>query len=252
VDHDAIRSLLTRLARAHPSGGTVIERAAVLAEGADFDAVMAWIVARTAENPRRPCRRHRDQACTARVFTTAGARNRGPRRASCSRPARCAERTPNASARAVRAEHVRGAGPQSAPGNARRARSRRGDDPVAVSSRGCASAASARPAGARASGESGPSRAAGLARGSGRGTWTSAPHPGPRLRLVQERVHRGRNPSEPSKGVTETGARRPRSGRFSAGDPTLNPRLGPAGIDHGLKLDAPPRDHASAAFGLQG
>ena len=46
MDEDAIRSLLTRLARAHPSGGTVVERAAVVAEGADFDAVMAWIVAR--------------------------------------------------------------------------------------------------------------------------------------------------------------------------------------------------------------
>jgi hypothetical protein len=45
VDDDAIRSLLTRLARAHPSGGTVVERAAILAEGADFDAVMTWIVA---------------------------------------------------------------------------------------------------------------------------------------------------------------------------------------------------------------
>jgi hypothetical protein len=49
VDDDAIRSLVTRLARAHPSGGTVIERAAILAEGADFDAVMAWIVAHGGE-----------------------------------------------------------------------------------------------------------------------------------------------------------------------------------------------------------
>ena len=45
VDDDAIRSVVTRLARAHPSGGTVIERAAIVAEGADFDAVMDWIVA---------------------------------------------------------------------------------------------------------------------------------------------------------------------------------------------------------------
>jgi hypothetical protein len=46
VEDDVIRSLVTRLARPHPSGGTVIERAALLAEGADFDAVMAWIMAR--------------------------------------------------------------------------------------------------------------------------------------------------------------------------------------------------------------
>ena len=45
MDDDTIRFLLKRLARPHPSGGTVIERAAILAEGADFDAVMAWIVA---------------------------------------------------------------------------------------------------------------------------------------------------------------------------------------------------------------
>jgi hypothetical protein len=45
VDDDAIRSLLTRVARAHPSGGTVIERAAVVAAGADSEAVMTWILA---------------------------------------------------------------------------------------------------------------------------------------------------------------------------------------------------------------
>ena len=49
MDDDAIRALVTRLSRAHPSGGTVIERAAVLAEGADFDSVMIWIVAHGGE-----------------------------------------------------------------------------------------------------------------------------------------------------------------------------------------------------------
>src|SRR5688500_9751773 len=44
MDYDAIQSLVTRLARAHPSGGSVIERAAILAEGADSDAVITWIV----------------------------------------------------------------------------------------------------------------------------------------------------------------------------------------------------------------
>jgi hypothetical protein len=43
VDEDAIRALLMRLARPHPSGGKVIERAAILAEGADFPEVMEWI-----------------------------------------------------------------------------------------------------------------------------------------------------------------------------------------------------------------
>lgn len=42
---DEIRTLVMRLSRPHRSGGRVIERAAVLAEGADFDAVMVWIEA---------------------------------------------------------------------------------------------------------------------------------------------------------------------------------------------------------------
>jgi hypothetical protein len=45
VDDEAIRSVVTRLARSHASGGEVIERAAILAEGGDFPAVMAWITA---------------------------------------------------------------------------------------------------------------------------------------------------------------------------------------------------------------
>jgi hypothetical protein len=45
VDDDAILALVTRLARPDASGGGVIERAAILAEGADFPAVMAWITA---------------------------------------------------------------------------------------------------------------------------------------------------------------------------------------------------------------
>ena len=46
---DAIRTLVTRLARPHAAGGVVIERAGILAEGADFAAVMAWIVAHGGE-----------------------------------------------------------------------------------------------------------------------------------------------------------------------------------------------------------
>jgi hypothetical protein len=44
-DDDAIRDLVARLARPHPSGGRVIERATLLASGADFRAVMRWIEA---------------------------------------------------------------------------------------------------------------------------------------------------------------------------------------------------------------
>ncbi len=45
MDDVTILALVTRLARPHASGGQVIERAALLAEGADFPAVMAWITA---------------------------------------------------------------------------------------------------------------------------------------------------------------------------------------------------------------
>jgi enterochelin esterase-like enzyme len=45
VDDDAISTLVKRLSRPHSSGGIVIERAAILAAGADFPAVMDWIIA---------------------------------------------------------------------------------------------------------------------------------------------------------------------------------------------------------------
>jgi hypothetical protein len=40
-----IATLVTRLSRPHPSGGTVIERAAIVAAGADYPAIMDWITA---------------------------------------------------------------------------------------------------------------------------------------------------------------------------------------------------------------
>jgi hypothetical protein len=41
---EEIRVLLSRLARRHPSGGSVIERVAIVAEGADSAEVVAWIL----------------------------------------------------------------------------------------------------------------------------------------------------------------------------------------------------------------
>ncbi|MEA2349430.1 MAG: hypothetical protein QOG41_154 [Thermoleophilaceae bacterium] len=49
ADDEAIRALVTRLARPNRSGGKVIERAAILAEGADFRSVIGWIVAHGGE-----------------------------------------------------------------------------------------------------------------------------------------------------------------------------------------------------------
>ncbi len=45
IDDDAIRDLVRRLGRQDPSGGKVIERAAILAAGADSGAVLSWILA---------------------------------------------------------------------------------------------------------------------------------------------------------------------------------------------------------------
>jgi hypothetical protein len=42
---DAIRAVVTRLSRPGPAGGAVVERAAILAEGADSEAIITWILA---------------------------------------------------------------------------------------------------------------------------------------------------------------------------------------------------------------
>jgi len=58
-DH-TMRALVARLSRPHASGGAVIERAAIVAEGADAAAIVAWIVAHAGEPeaavPRGPAR----------------------------------------------------------------------------------------------------------------------------------------------------------------------------------------------------
>jgi hypothetical protein len=45
MDDQEIRTLLSRLARPHASGGQAVERAAILAEGAEFPAILGWITA---------------------------------------------------------------------------------------------------------------------------------------------------------------------------------------------------------------
>ena len=45
VDDDTVRAVVSRLSRPDRSGGTVIERAAILAEGADATRIVAWVVA---------------------------------------------------------------------------------------------------------------------------------------------------------------------------------------------------------------
>ena len=43
MDDPAIRALVARLSRPHPSGGVVIERSSILAEGDGSADVLAWI-----------------------------------------------------------------------------------------------------------------------------------------------------------------------------------------------------------------
>jgi hypothetical protein len=50
---DAIRAIVVRLSRPHPRGD-VIERAAILAEGASSTAIMDWIVAHAGEPEAAP------------------------------------------------------------------------------------------------------------------------------------------------------------------------------------------------------
>ena len=80
VDNDAIRSMVTRLGRAHPSGGTVIERAAILAEGADFGAVMNWIVAHGGEPEAEVRKVSRSGLHGSRAHDTTGTEPRTPSR----------------------------------------------------------------------------------------------------------------------------------------------------------------------------
>jgi hypothetical protein len=44
MDDESIRTVVRRLARPHASGGEVIERSVILAEGSDSPAIIAWIL----------------------------------------------------------------------------------------------------------------------------------------------------------------------------------------------------------------
>jgi hypothetical protein len=79
-DDDAIRATVARLARRHPSGGTVIERAAILAEGRDGTAVVAWIIAHDGEPEAAKQTVASRGLHSARLGDTSGAEDRPPLR----------------------------------------------------------------------------------------------------------------------------------------------------------------------------
>ncbi len=53
-DDAAIRALVKRLARPNATGGAVVERAALMAEGTSLDSVIAWIEAHDGRPELRP------------------------------------------------------------------------------------------------------------------------------------------------------------------------------------------------------
>lgn len=83
---DEIRAAVVRLARPHPQGD-VIERAAILAEGAASEAIVEWIVAHAGEPetaaataaPRGLHSARTAQPATLRYVLPSGALTRGPR-----------------------------------------------------------------------------------------------------------------------------------------------------------------------------
>src|SRR4051794_19852594 len=79
AEDEAIRALVGRLARRQPSGALVIERAAILAEGADCAAVVAWIRAHAGQ-PEAALSTSNGGLHGSRLSHHAGAANRPPAR----------------------------------------------------------------------------------------------------------------------------------------------------------------------------
>jgi hypothetical protein len=80
MEESEIRALLTRLGRPNANGGTVIERAALLAEGADFDATVAWILAHGGEPEIRAAAAPRGGLYGSRSESSSAAASQKPRR----------------------------------------------------------------------------------------------------------------------------------------------------------------------------
>ena len=77
---DAIRAVVTRLSRPHASGGDVIERAAIVAEGADAAAIVAWILANAGRPEETAARAPARGLHAARLSSGSGTSSDTPRR----------------------------------------------------------------------------------------------------------------------------------------------------------------------------
>ncbi len=67
TEDDAIRTVVSRLSRPHPSGGQVIERAAILAEGACSSDVLKWVVEHGGEPEELPAAKAERGLHSARI-----------------------------------------------------------------------------------------------------------------------------------------------------------------------------------------
>ena len=81
MEDEIIRTLVTRLARPHPSGGKVIERAAILSSGSESGQVLEWLLAHDAvpEEEIAPVSSGRGLH-SSRISENAGAGHGEPRR----------------------------------------------------------------------------------------------------------------------------------------------------------------------------
>jgi hypothetical protein len=80
MEETAIRDVVARLSRPHPSGGTVIERAAIVAEGAHSGDVVAWIMAHDGTAEAAPATSTRGGLYGSRIADGGGARSPQPLR----------------------------------------------------------------------------------------------------------------------------------------------------------------------------
>lgn len=80
MNEPEIRALLTRLSRPHSSGGVVIERAAIVAAGTDFPAVMSWITAHAGVSDESVSAPHREGLHGSRMRDGVGTPARRPLR----------------------------------------------------------------------------------------------------------------------------------------------------------------------------
>jgi hypothetical protein len=79
MDDEVIRAMVARLSRRHSSGGRVVERAAILAEGADLESIVKWIVAHDSQPEARAPARSTGGLHGARLTASADA-GRAPAR----------------------------------------------------------------------------------------------------------------------------------------------------------------------------